>query len=64
MIDWSKRYLFSAVDRLISPMILEISTIYKRNSSICNPNYLYCLSAQEAAQLEIPYDLTINFAYI
>jgi len=55
IIDWNAKYMFSAVDRLISPMILEISTIHKGNSTINNPNYYYFMDNEDAAKLNIKF---------
>jgi hypothetical protein len=52
-IDWDdSAYMFSAVDRLISPMILEISTTLKGNATVFNPNLYFVMEKGDALELD------------
>ena len=53
IINWSIKYMFAGVDRRVSRMILEISTVVKGNSTLDNPNNYYYLSQEDAASIEI-----------
>jgi len=56
-IDWeNSAYLFSSIDHKIVPMIFEISAMIKRNSTTCNPNYLFIMDPKEATALDIKFD--------
>jgi len=47
VIDWTDSYLFSPLDRLISPMITEISTVFKRNSTKCVPCRIFYMKQDD-----------------
>ena len=53
-IDWNRSYMFNAIDRAITPLIVEISSTMKRNPTKCFPNYYYTISRKEALNMEIP----------
>jgi hypothetical protein len=52
-IDWTAKYCFSAIEKPIVPLIVEITTIHKRNSTLTNPGYTYYVSEEDAAGMEL-----------
>lgn len=48
IIDWEGAYCFTSLDRVVSPLVVEISTSVKKNSVQVNPNYQYGFDVAEA----------------
>lgn len=57
VIEWEDAYCFTCLDRLISPLIVEISTSVKKNSVQVNPNYQYGFDIDEALEQNFRYTL-------
>lgn len=59
-IDWDEAYLFTSIDRAVTPLIVEISTSVKKNSVQVNPNYQYGFDANEALHQSFRLDIHIT----